>query len=253
MLPQAAWRLDPAPPAGRTRCASGSTGSTWTPPPTASCTRPRGGDGGTDPGRGARDRRHPRQDAEPGHRVGRHADRRGRGGRARESPLGLRPGDRVATLVSLTLTPLAITDGLAALGRPVRAGPVRRPRHPVRPLDRRRAPRRPARSPLSLAVMDVCGAPGADRSRVVREHGAAESAGGRHRRGRARAAPCPPPPPGGRREPGHRRRPRRGRGGTAARPALRGVALVDEVVIADARRPGGARGSGRRPPAARPT
>src|SRR5689334_11256883 len=30
-----------------------------------------------------------------------------------DSPLGLRPGDRVATLVSLTLTPLAITDGLA--------------------------------------------------------------------------------------------------------------------------------------------
>ena len=30
-----------------------------------------------------------------------------------ESPLGLRPGQRVATLVSLTLTPLTITDGLA--------------------------------------------------------------------------------------------------------------------------------------------
>src|SRR4051794_36221430 len=30
-----------------------------------------------------------------------------------ESPLGLRPGDRVATLVSLSLTPLQITDGLA--------------------------------------------------------------------------------------------------------------------------------------------
>src|SRR5215217_5267119 len=29
-----------------------------------------------------------------------------------DSPLGLRPGDRVATLVSLTLTPLRITDGL---------------------------------------------------------------------------------------------------------------------------------------------
>src|SRR3990170_4722400 len=29
------------------------------------------------------------------------------------SPLGLKPGDRVATLVSLTLTPLAVTDGLA--------------------------------------------------------------------------------------------------------------------------------------------
>ncbi len=30
-----------------------------------------------------------------------------------ESPLGLAPGDRVATLVSLSLTPLRITDGLA--------------------------------------------------------------------------------------------------------------------------------------------
>jgi L-erythro-3,5-diaminohexanoate dehydrogenase len=30
-----------------------------------------------------------------------------------ESPLGLRPGDRVATLVSLTLTPLYLRDGLA--------------------------------------------------------------------------------------------------------------------------------------------
>src|SRR4249919_264288 len=31
-----------------------------------------------------------------------------------ESPLGLAPGDRVATLVSLSLTPLRITDGLAS-------------------------------------------------------------------------------------------------------------------------------------------
>ena len=30
-----------------------------------------------------------------------------------DSPLGLKPGQRIATLVSLTLTPLAITDGLA--------------------------------------------------------------------------------------------------------------------------------------------
>src|SRR2546421_5823082 len=29
-----------------------------------------------------------------------------------DSPLGLKPGDRVATLVSLTLTPLKIEDGL---------------------------------------------------------------------------------------------------------------------------------------------
>ena len=36
-----------------------------------------------------------------------------------ESPLGLEPGDRIATLVSLSLTPLVITDGLAQLGRQV--------------------------------------------------------------------------------------------------------------------------------------
>ena len=52
-----------------------------------------------------------------------------------DSPLGLKPGQRIATLVSLTLTPLAITDALAQLGRPVRASAVRRPRHPLRPLD----------------------------------------------------------------------------------------------------------------------
>ena len=61
------------------------------------------------------------------------------------SPLGLAVGDRVATLVSLTLTPLVIEDGLAALGRPQRAGAVRRLRDPVRPRDRRPAARRPAR------------------------------------------------------------------------------------------------------------
>jgi L-erythro-3,5-diaminohexanoate dehydrogenase len=33
------------------------------------------------------------------------------------SPLGLHVGDRIATLVSLSFTPLAITDGLRALGR----------------------------------------------------------------------------------------------------------------------------------------
>ena len=60
-----------------------------------------------------------------------------------ESTLGLAVGDRVATLVSLTLTPLVIEDGLARLGRPLRAGPLRRVRRPVRPLDRGGDPRRP--------------------------------------------------------------------------------------------------------------
>ncbi|HYN94918.1 MAG TPA: hypothetical protein VES42_13805, partial [Pilimelia sp.] len=88
------------------------------------------------------------------------------------SPLGLRPGDRVATLVSLTLTPLVISDGLTRwdgrteqvpcagyailFGRSVAA---------VLPDDL------PAE--VALAVLDVCGAP-ALTDRVVRR----ELAGG---------------------------------------------------------------------------
>jgi L-erythro-3,5-diaminohexanoate dehydrogenase len=91
-----------------------------------------------------------------------------------DSPLGLKPGDRIATLVSLSLTPLAITDGLARwdgrseqvpcaghailFGRSIAA---------VLPDD--------LPVPLSLAVLDVCGAP-ALTDRVVRA--AAQTAGG---------------------------------------------------------------------------
>jgi L-erythro-3,5-diaminohexanoate dehydrogenase len=87
-----------------------------------------------------------------------------------ESPLGLSVGDRVATLVSLTLTPLVIEDGLAAwdghseqvpcdgyailFGRSIAA---------VIPDDLDPA--------LSLSVMDVCGAPALTR-RVVEEYAA---------------------------------------------------------------------------------
>ena len=84
------------------------------------------GDGDGGPRRGARDRRRPRQDAEPGHRLRRHA----RSASSTRSARSRRSGSRSATgwprLVSLTLTPLAITDGLAALGRPLRAGAGRR-------------------------------------------------------------------------------------------------------------------------------
>ena len=81
------------------------------------------------------------------------------------SPLGLAAGDRVATLVSLTLTPLALTDGLARwdgrseqvpcdghailFGRSIAA---------VLPSD--------LTPELALAVLDVCGAP-ALTTRVV--------------------------------------------------------------------------------------
>jgi L-erythro-3,5-diaminohexanoate dehydrogenase len=85
-----------------------------------------------------------------------------------DSPLGLAVGDRVATLVSLTLTPLVIEDGLASwdgrgeqvpcdgyavlFGRSIAA---------VIPDDLDPA--------LSLSVMDVCGAP-ALTARVVGEY-----------------------------------------------------------------------------------
>jgi L-erythro-3,5-diaminohexanoate dehydrogenase len=83
-----------------------------------------------------------------------------------ESPLGLRPGDRIASLVSLTLTPLRITDGLSRwdgadeqvpcegtavlFGRSIAA---------VLPED--------LPDGLALSVLDVCGAP-ALTDRVVR-------------------------------------------------------------------------------------
>lgn len=85
-----------------------------------------------------------------------------------DSPLGLQPGDSIATLVSLTLTPLKITDGLAhwdgcgeqvpcdgyaiLFGRSIAA---------VLPDD--------LPTPLALACMDVCGAP-ALTARVVRQY-----------------------------------------------------------------------------------
>ncbi len=85
-----------------------------------------------------------------------------------ESPLGLEVGDRVATLVSLTVTPLVIEDGLASwdgqseqvpadgyavlFGQSIAA---------VLPDDLPEA--------LSLSVMDVCGAP-ALTARIVQSY-----------------------------------------------------------------------------------
>ncbi|MGB3830073.1 MAG: L-erythro-3,5-diaminohexanoate dehydrogenase [Ornithinimicrobium sp.] len=85
-----------------------------------------------------------------------------------QSTLGIRVGEPVATLVSLSLTPLQITDGLArwdglsdhvpASGHAILFG---RSIAAVLPSDL--APE------LALMVMDVCGAPALVR-RVVREH-----------------------------------------------------------------------------------
>ena len=84
-----------------------------------------------------------------------------------DSPLGLAPGDRIATLVSLSLTPLAITDGLARWDG--RSEQVPCEGHAIL-FGRSIAAVLPAGMPvpLALAVLDVCGAP-ALTARVVRD------------------------------------------------------------------------------------
>ena len=74
------------------------------------------------------------------------------------SPLGLAPGMRVATLVSLTLTPLVIEDGLT--GWDGRSEQVPTDGYAIL-FGRSIAARLPddLPVPLALAVMDVCGAP----------------------------------------------------------------------------------------------
>ncbi len=74
------------------------------------------------------------------------------------SPLGLKPGDRIATLVSLSLTPLVITDALAHWDG--RSEQVPCDGHAIL-FGRSIAAVLPADLPagLALAVMDVCGAP----------------------------------------------------------------------------------------------
>jgi len=86
------------------------------------------------------------------------------------SPLGLAAGDHVATLVSLSLTPLEITDGLTrwdGLGERVPAAGhailFGRSIAAVLPVD--------LDPELALMVMDVCGAP-ALVARLVREYAA---------------------------------------------------------------------------------
>jgi L-erythro-3,5-diaminohexanoate dehydrogenase len=93
-----------------------------------------------------------------------------------ESPLGLSVGDRVATLVSLTLTPLVIEDGLRRWdghGEQVPADGY------AVLFGRSIAARIPDDLPveLSLAVMDVCGAP-ALTARVVGGYSTGGSTGG---------------------------------------------------------------------------
>ena len=144
------------------------------------------------------------------------------------SPLGLQPGQRVATLVSLTLTPLMISDGLArwagdgeqvpAEGHAILFG---RSIAAVLPDD--------LPVPLALAVFDVCGAP-ALVSRVVRDHPGARVAvlGAAGKSGSLAAAAA--------REAGAAAIVGVVRDEAEAR-RLRVADLVDEVAVADARDP----------------
>ncbi len=91
-----------------------------------------------------------------------------------ESPLGLEVGDRVTTLVSLTLTPLVIEDGLERWDGHSEQVPV--DGYAIL-FGRSIAAKIPDDLPaeLSLSVMDVCGAP-ALTARVVEQHAARNGA-----------------------------------------------------------------------------
>ena len=152
------------------------------------------------------------------------------------SPLGFAVGDRVATLVSLTLTPLALTDGLARWDG--RGEQVPTDGHAIL-FGRSVAARLPDDMPaeLALAVLDVCGAP-ALTSRVVTGYVDAAVGGPRvlviggagksgslslaaaRRSGAGRSVGLVPSP--------------------VEAEALASAGLADEIVIADARDPIGA-------------
>ncbi len=145
-----------------------------------------------------------------------------------ESSLGLQPGDRVATLVSLSLTPLLITDGLARWDGRSEQVPAE---GTAILFGRSIAARIPDDLPgeLAMAVMDVCGAP-ALTARVVSSYppgarvaviGGAGKSGSMSlaaaRRAGARTVGIVPV--------------------EAEAALLREVGLADEVALADARDP----------------
>ena len=167
------------------------------------------------------------------------------------------PGQRVATLVSLTLTPLAITDGLANWDGQSEQVPCEghailfaRSIAAVLPDD--------LPTPLALAVMDVCGAP-ALTSRVVKEGavvaiiGAAGksgslSAAAARQAGASKVIGIVPTEteaellrhPIAAEDEGRQERSRDGvRPRRATNPAAPESPLADEIVIADARDPVG--------------
>ncbi len=145
-----------------------------------------------------------------------------------ESPLGLAVGDRVATLVSLTLTPLVIEDGLARWDG--RSEQVPCEGYAVL-FGRSIAARIPDDLPadLSLAVMDVCGAPALTHRVVARyeepvvaviggagKSGSLSLAAARHAGARRTVGVVPT---------------------EAEATLLRESGLADDVVVADARDP----------------
>jgi L-erythro-3,5-diaminohexanoate dehydrogenase len=151
-----------------------------------------------------------------------------------QSTLGLRPGDHVATLVSLSLTPLVITDGLERWdGRservPAQGHAILFGRSIAAVLPEDLSPE------LALMVMDVCGAP-ALVARVVQEYAA--------RPGGQRPSVCVL---GGAGKSGSLSLAAAGAAGAGRRIAvvpnereaalLDGAGLADAVVVADARSP----------------
>jgi L-erythro-3,5-diaminohexanoate dehydrogenase len=145
-----------------------------------------------------------------------------------ESRLGLRVGDRVATLVSLSLTPLRISDGLASWDG--RSEQVPCDGHAIL-FGRSIAAKIPDDLPgeLAMAVMDVCGAP-ALTDRVVRRYPAGARVaviGGAGKSGSMALAAA-------------RRAGARTVGVVPVEQEaelLRSVGLADEVALADARDP----------------
>ena len=223
----------PAASCGPTRCGSASSGSTSTPRRSASSSARTTATATRVRARGARHRRRPRQDAEPRDRLRRHARRHRRGGRPRvpARPRGRRPGRHPG---------LAHPDPAGHRGRPRRAGTAAASRCPCDGyailFGRSIAAVLPDDLPaeLSLAVMDVCGAPAltaprgrgvtptdgaADRRRHRRSRQVRLAQPGRGPRRRRRAAPSASCPHEARGRPAPRRRARRrGRGRRRPRP-----------------------------------
>jgi L-erythro-3,5-diaminohexanoate dehydrogenase len=162
-----------------------------------------------------------------------------------DSPLGLAPGDEIATLVSLSLTPLVITDGLARWDG--RSEQVPCAGHAIlfgRSIAAVLPPDLPAE--LALAVLDVCGAP-ALTHRVVAAALAGSGPPGEAPAGPVVAVLGAAGKSGSLSAAAARRAGARRVIGVVPHEAeaalLRAAGLADEVVIADARDPVGVSGA----------